>query len=116
MYRFSLLLSLLAGCATVSTAGQGSAPPIEVIGHVTTTCAATGSQPREPVTLRAAGVLDALDTTRTDSSGAFHFRVIPPDDPDETLFVESRGQKAFVRPESNTKDVRVAELTLPCDR
>ncbi len=83
---------------------------------MTDACRPADAQPREHVTLRAAGELDALDTTRTDESGAFHFRVMTSDEPGSSLFIEARGYKALARPQGNAKDVRVAELTLPCER
>ncbi len=100
----------MAGCAGVQH-GSSEQPQVEVVGHVTTTCATQG---QKSVTLRAAGELDALDTTQTDAQGAFKFSFAPKFDPKATIFIEADGHKAIARPQSNAKNVLVAELTLPC--
>ena len=84
---------------------------MQVVGHVTSSCPA---QVQKSVTLRAAGELEALDTTKTDESGAFKFNVAPTFDRAATIFIEADGHKAIARPQTNAKNVLVAELTLPC--
>lgn len=118
MVRSLLITMLLAGCAGVSGGARGSSSraPVEVVGRVTDACRGAQAQPSESVTLRAEGEPDALDTTQTDESGAFRFRVVPPEDPASGLFIEARGHKALVKPPARAQDVRVAELTLPCER
>jgi hypothetical protein len=112
MLRSFMCLLLLAGCAGVQHASSSSdQPQVEVVGHVTNACAAPK---QKSVTLRAAGELEALDITQTDESGAFKFSVAPKLDPKATIFVEADGHKAIARPQSNAKNVLVAELMLPC--
>ena len=110
MFRSILIpISMLVGCATVSTSGDKA---VEVVGQVTK-CAAPV---QKSVTLRAAGEVDALDTQQTDEKGSFKFSVAPQLDPKATIFIEADGHKAVARPQTNSKNVLVAELTLPCER
>ncbi|MFT3837449.1 MAG: hypothetical protein QM723_10690 [Myxococcaceae bacterium] len=114
MFRSLTILILMAGCATVPSAGSSeNGAPVEVVGHVTSSCAAPAEK---SVTLRAAGEIEPLETTKTDASGAFKFSVAPKFDPKATIFIEADGHKAVARPQSNAKNLLVAELTLPCER
>jgi len=110
MLRSLTIILLMAGCAGVSQSTKG--PPVEVVGQVTR-CAAPAHQ---SVTLRAAGELEALDTTNTYEKGAFKFSVDKAFDRAATIFIEADGHKAVARPQSNAKNLLVAELTLPCER
>ena len=118
MRRFTLLWVAVSGCAGLPVAGDGpnlaARLPVEVVGHVSRSCPVSEPQSRESVALRAAGEPDALETTQTDASGAFSFRVVPPGDLTAPLFIEARGVRALAKQRLNSKQSLVAELTLPC--
>jgi hypothetical protein len=120
MRGLGLWVLVLAGCASGplnATRGSGAVgSEVEVVGHVTDACGAEHARSAEAVDLRIAGELDPVGTTRTDETGTFRFRVLPPEDPASTLFVEARGRKALARPSESERAVRVAELVLPCER
>ncbi len=111
MKKVLLSLVVLSGCAGVGLRGESEAV-VEVVGHVTNGCHVAGAQPQEQVTLRAAGELDAVATTQTDSTGAFSFVV--PSDAKRKLYIEARGKKALATSRSDTTRKLVAELALPC--
>lgn len=116
MKRTIVLLVALTSCATVP--GGGAPAPegvhLEVIGRVVRACASSRPQPNEMVTVRAAGELDTLDTTRTDASGAFSFRVIAPGRR-PALLIEAAGKKALARYAFGEGGTLVAEVRLPCE-
>jgi hypothetical protein len=110
-------LMLFSACATapIRSTGAVDEASFEVTGHVTNGCHVPGAQPQEQVTLRAAGELDAVATTQTDSTGAFSF-VVPPGDAKRKFYIESRGKKAMANARYDSMRTLVAELTLPCSR
>lgn len=107
------LLSLaLVSCATVS-GSTGEVSAVDVEGHVT----ACGAAPlaSEPVTLWAAGELEAVETVQTLADGSFRFSV-PSGDVMPSLFIEARGTRVLAKPHALAKNrLLVAELKLPCD-
>jgi hypothetical protein len=101
----------VGACATLPLPDE-NAPmaSVEVQGHVTS-CSTTPLS-EEPVKLWSAGELDALDSTRTDSEGAFWFKVETAQSNLPSLLIEARGVRARATP--NAKGKLVAELVLPC--
>lgn len=112
----SLLVLALAGCASVPLAADERAgDPVEVRGHVTSTCGPAEPVALEPVAIRVAGELEVLDSTQTDSSGAFRFHVVPKGQVAAPLFIEARGVRTVAKPAVDlAKRGLVAELVLPC--
>jgi hypothetical protein len=111
------LVVLCCGCAAapVRSGEAVDEASFEVTGHVTNGCHIAQAQPRESVTLRAAGELDAVATTQTDATGAFSF-VVPPGDAKRKFYIEARGSKAMAVSRYDSSRTLVAELTLPCTR
>lgn len=112
-----LFVLCFTGCATVPLAAgdpAGLGVPVQVVGHVVSACGAPRPQPNEPVTVRAAGELEALDATRTDASGAFSFKVVSPSRR-PSLLIEAGGKKALAR-QPFEGGTLVAEVRLPCER
>ena len=110
--RFLSLLVVTA-CATVPVAGEE--PSVEVSGRVVSACGPSEPVALEPVAVRVAGELEVLDSTQTDASGAFSFRVLPKGDVAAPLFIEARGVRTVAKqPTELGKKGLVAELVLPC--
>jgi hypothetical protein len=111
--RWALMAVALGACATapVVTDQPAAGEPVEVSGHVVSACGPE-PLPREPVAIRAAGELEVLDSTETDASGAFSFRVAPPaGDVVAPLVIEARGVRTVAK---QARRGLVAELVLPC--
>ena len=106
-----MLAFVLCSCATVPVSEAGGGEPVEVNGHVLSACGADEPVAQEPVAVRVAGELEVLDSTQTDASGAFSFRVAPKGDVVAPLFIEARGVRTVAKP---AKRGLIAELVLPC--
>jgi hypothetical protein len=118
MRRLLLPMMLLSACATVPvTPGEplsGDRVEVEVVGQVTRACPVAEPGSNLAVTLRQAGELDALDTTRTDASGAFHFKVRTQNSLTAPLLIEAQGVRALATQRSSATRNLVAEVRLPC--
>ncbi len=98
--KWSVLVVALGACASVNE--QPDAPvtapePVEVTGRIIDACGPE-PLPREPVAIRVAGELEVLSSTETDASGSFTFKVTPPGDVVQPMFIEARGVRAVAKP------------------
>jgi hypothetical protein len=117
--RSLLVAFCVTGCATLTVTADDAAStdgaPIEVSGHVVSACGASEPVAQEPVAVRVAGDLEVLDSTQTDASGAFSFRVAPRGEVAPPLFIEARGVRAVARQSTELgRRGLVGELVLPC--
>lgn len=118
MKRILALALLMTGCAAVPVvpgdAANAEQVELEVAGQVTDACHVPDAQPTRTIILRAAGELDALATTQTDSRGGYRFQVAAPATAARRLYIETNGRKALANQRYGAERALTADLNLPC--